>query len=698
MKPLLSLLILSFNGLLLQSQNLVLNPSFEDYSQCPDNPNSIEYALFWSTPTGSTDWYHPCALNSFWSVPLNSKGYQEARTGVAYAGFGVFVHPDFSAPDILDTNFKEYLSTILSDPMVKDSFYRVSLFLNASNDNDYSCDCLEIWLTDYLVQGPPYNGSPPFYLIEGNSQLTWPEGFFFADTLNWVELCWLYKAQGGEQFMTIGSFKGNTVINAVPIDSILFSASTYFYVEDVAVEKVPFQEVDLALGPDRFQCQPVFSDTLSAGGNFDNFLWSTGDTTQSIVVTQPGLYWVEGSNGFCSLRDSISIFFIDPLEWSLGDDLTLCPQDFPWTLHGPDLMDSYAWNTGDSTPFLEVSSPGIFSFLASYPCGTLSDTISIQTLAPPVELGEDTTFCGLSSFLFSLHAPPGYDSYLWNTGDSSAHLVATAPGLFWVHASNLCGVFSDSILLQFQPLLDLDLGPNRDICLDSAFQLHPGGGFEHYLWNTGDTASFISPQSYGWYWVQASYICGLLSDSVFLGQAPPLLLSLPPDTTISLGNNLPLIASVSPTQGALWFSWSPPTGLSCADCPEPIAAPLLSTSYTLEVLHDSGCRAVDSIFIHIVNPRRVFLPNSFSPNGDGVNDQFALFAADEVELILKLDIFDRWGGMVFQALNIPPDGSIGWDGQIHQVDAPPGTYIFYAIVLFKNGEQIVFSGDLTLIR
>lgn len=106
--------------------------------------------------------------------------------------------------------------------MEKDSIYRVRLFASAAEDNVYACDCLEAWLTDYLVEVPQDSS-----LIQGNPQLTTPEGYFLADTLEWMELCWLYKAQGGEQYMIIGSFEGNTTINTIMVDSVISEANIY---------------------------------------------------------------------------------------------------------------------------------------------------------------------------------------------------------------------------------------------------------------------------------------------------------------------------------------------------------------------------------------------------------------------------------------------------------------------------------------
>jgi gliding motility-associated-like protein len=633
--------------------------------------------------------------NLFWSAPQNFQGYQEARTGVSYAGIRVYGHP-FYHPQNPDQAGKEYLSNILTSGMEKDSIYRVRLFASAAEDNVYACDCLEVWLTDYLVEVPmPYQDS---FLIEGNPQLTTPEGYFLADTLEWMELCWLYKAIGGEQYMIIGSFKGNTSINTIMVDSVITESGIYYYIEDVSVEKIPFHMVDLALGEDRIECDPVFSDTLTAGGAFESYLWSTGDTTQSIVVTEPGLYWVEGSNGMCSMRDTIQIIYLEPQTLSLGPDLDLCPQDFPWTLEGPAYMESYWWSTGDTTAALAIGEAGVYALQASHACGVFTDTVIVTALAPAIDLGADTVYCGQASFAHPLAAPGGYDAYLWSTGETAQSITATAPGVYWVQAANACGEFSDTIGLLYQPLLELDLGPDTARCLEEGYALSAGPGFDYYLWNTGATSPSITASAYGLYAVEAGYVCGVLQDTAVLLEPPAFWLSLPADTTIRLGSGVWLQASAPAPAPPLWYEWTPAAGLSCTDCLIPYAAPVQNTTYTVEAQNGYGCRAWDEITLRVENPARVYIPNTFSPNGDGINDRFGVYVGPEVEEVLTLEVYDRWGGLSYRGRNLRADGTEGWDGRISGTDAVAGVYVYSAEIVFRNGEVSKVSGEVVLMR
>ena len=98
-------------------------------------------------------------------------------------------------------------------------------------------------------------------------------------------------------------------------------------------------------------------------------------------------------------------------------------------------------------------------------------------------------------------------------------------------------------------------------------------------------------------------------------------------------------------------------------------------------------------------PRRVYIPNAFSPNGDGTNDIFHISASTEVERITKFSIFDRWGEIVFNADGtLPNDPRFGWDGELKNRRLNSAVFVYLIEVLFVDGERKVYSGDVTLVR
>ncbi len=128
-------------------------------------------------------------------------------------------------------------------------------------------------------------------------------------------------------------------------------------------------------------------------------------------------------------------------------------------------------------------------------------------------------------------------------------------------------------------------------------------------------------------------------------------------------------------------------------------------------LHFTGLNGCDSLVLLTVSllpadscltaPTlpKVYAPNAFSPNGDGVNDLFLLFGNDQIEKIRSLQIYSRWGERVFEAFNLlPNDPSGGWDGSFRGKPMGPGVFLFYSEVLYKNGEVEIVKGDVNLLK
>jgi gliding motility-associated-like protein len=94
----------------------------------------------------------------------------------------------------------------------------------------------------------------------------------------------------------------------------------------------------------------------------------------------------------------------------------------------------------------------------------------------------------------------------------------------------------------------------------------------------------------------------------------------------------------------------------------------------------------------------VYIPNVFSPNGDDKNDIVTVYADENVRRVVYLEIFDRWGNMVFKASDFPPnDPAFGWDGTFRNIPMNPAVFAYVAKVELINGVQVPYK-DITLIR
>ena len=148
------------------------------------------------------------------------------------------------------------------------------------------------------------------------------------------------------------------------------------------------------------------------------------------------------------------------------------------------------------------------------------------------------------------------------------------------------------------------------------------------------------------------------------------------------------------------FLWEPPAGLSCTDCATPIFDSLFSNTYTVTSWDDYGCVAFDnvSIFVVPVFDTEIFVPNTFTPNGDNINDYLFAFGTD-LESILSMQVYDRWGELMFSTENLDPSTqSDGWNGYYKGVEASQGVYVYMIEVELKEGVRQQIQGNVTLIR
>jgi len=147
------------------------------------------------------------------------------------------------------------------------------------------------------------------------------------------------------------------------------------------------------------------------------------------------------------------------------------------------------------------------------------------------------------------------------------------------------------------------------------------------------------------------------------------------------------------------WSWLPAVNLSCTDCPNPAATLTFAQTYTVVVTDSNNCTDTASVLINTVcNEENYFFPNTFSPNGDGVNDYFYP-RGSSLYNIQSLTIFNRWGQIVFQRKNFPANSeTMGWDGTFNGKPAPMDAYVYIAEVICNNAQIVAIHGNVTLVR
>jgi gliding motility-associated-like protein len=117
-------------------------------------------------------------------------------------------------------------------------------------------------------------------------------------------------------------------------------------------------------------------------------------------------------------------------------------------------------------------------------------------------------------------------------------------------------------------------------------------------------------------------------------------------------------------------------------------------------ISNKGCLAKDTILLSVREVIKAYIPNIFTPNGDGTNDYFTILGdAGNIKIINLFQIFNRWGGLVYEGTNLlPNDIQNGWDGNVRGKPAEEGTYVYLAKVQLLNDKIKVLSGDVLLNR
>lgn len=178
----------------------------------------------------------------------------------------------------------------------------------------------------------------------------------------------------------------------------------------------------------------------------------------------------------------------------------------------------------------------------------------------------------------------------------------------------------------------------------------------------------------------------------------PVELAAPADATLNVTE--PVLVEIGDNASKpLSYQWIPSDGVSCPTCPVTEVFPGLTTTYTIVATDDRGCRT-STKWTAVVNFKgNFYIPNAFSPNGDGVNDELSVFPGKGVTGIRSFRIFDRWGSLLFEAKDCPPgNGNCAWDGTSRGREATEGVYLYSLAVDYADGTSETVSGEVALLR
>lgn len=584
------------------SQNLISNGDFEDYTSLPVWVGEYYKCVGWSnasSPTATPDYFHSLATGPL-SLPNSGFGTVSPYSGSAIMGFVTRGGTN---------NFREYLSTPLTSPMVIGDNYNISFWITNGESNHncgWSSNHIGIRLsTTPLVQNlsTPLGGTPQLEIPGEVWELTWrfinfnftadssynhfTIGNFYNDlstlftyqvfSAEYVAYYFIDKLEIVPTLKIIGNSticEGDSTILTALYDSnyswvdsltpniILSNDSFLTVMPTVTTTYLIFGNNDTVsytvnvintspivnLGNDTILCQ---GDTLIVDASTPNstYLWQDNSTSPSIVINQQGSFWVSVTNSCGTTIDTINVVFNSAPSISLGNDTNLC-QGNTLMLDATTLNANYLWQDGSTNSTFNVNQQGLYWVTASNSCGVKTDTINISYYnSPIINIGNDSVLC--EGEMLTLNAATPYASYLWQNNATDSTINVSQSGIYWVTITTTCEIISDTINVIFNPTPIVNIGTDTTLCQDELLILDVTTVGGSYLWqdNTTNPINIISQSNT--YWVNVTVNNCSTTDTIIVDYTPLPVVDLGGDTVLCFGENLLLDAN-NPTATYLW--------------------------------------------------------------------------------------------------------------------------------------------------
>jgi gliding motility-associated-like protein len=203
----------------------------------------------------------------------------------------------------------------------------------------------------------------------------------------------------------------------------------------------------------------------------------------------------------------------------------------------------------------------------------------------------------------------------------------------------------------------------------------------------------------------------ILETNVFIDEPPPVEVVIEAagffgqdEVEIELGDSLELelnlVQVFLPIDTIQWSPLEDIRSFPNGDLFTVLVKPLDDMEYTVQVTDEDGCIGIDVIEIIVDKNRNVYVPNIFSPNGDGRNDFFEISIGPGVEIVNFMQVYDRWGELIFEAGDFLPElnNTVKWDGTFNGKMMNPGAYVYLIEVEFVDGTTLLYRGTVTLVR
>jgi gliding motility-associated-like protein len=472
-------------------------------------------------------------------------------------------------------------------------------------------------------------------------------------------------------------------------------------------------------GTSRFDAQGVVYQSVCGGCNgFSDFL------------TSPGAWSSTNDAGNCNnLIFKFDFELIPVADFTIDDNFGCLPFVVEFENNSTD-SDSYLWDfgNGDTTsvifePVITFDTAGVYQvylYVTDSIC-LLTDTAEITiTVTDSLSLSTipDQELCITTPIDFIAYTNDAANSFIWSSNinftdtlntditDSIWTHTPSGPMTYYINASNSGCSGIDSVVVDFIGSA-LVLTANDSICAGeqttiTATNMNLTISF-NYVWTPDSVivapsitnSVLVNPTSSQYIYVTATSNMGcVVNDSIqiYVGNIPTAsVIATASETLVAEGSTVQLIGEPS----GLSYIWSPGQGVINVNGQITDAVVDQTTIYTLTVT-DGICAKTDTVLIttfqFICGDPYLYIPNAFSPNGDGENEILYVRGALVEEMVFR--IYDRWGEMVFESF----DRTDGWDGTFRGKALDPDVYDYYLDVTCVGGDEAIVKGNITLLR
>jgi len=529
-------------------------------------------------------------------------------------------------------------------------------------------------------------------LFNGNTFL-WSNGATTED---------LQNLNAGNFTVTITNANGCTFIDTIIVPAIGSSISLSALVAANSNCTAPNGAIDLSVSPP---------------GSY-TFQWSTGNFTEDLNSLLPGTYNVTVSdvNG-CTSTASYQIFnqVIQPVILE-NISPTTCGNSngqIDLTISPPGVY-AFIWSNGNTNEDLQNIQSGIYTVTVMAINGCTANasfvvTDTMSSFTTTATLIHQTSCTGANGSIDVTVTPAGNYSFIWSNGAATEDLQFLPPGIYSVtvldglNCSNVSSFTIENNMLDLEveesitPVLCGEANGSIDLIVT------PSNG-NTFTWSNGITQEDLQNILPGLYSVTITAQNGCTWSSSFsVPGSEAIIPVISVDLGSTLSDSITITLEINIEPGVIdTVMWFPESLFNCNQgfcLQQTIMRPLQPADIRVIVIDTNGCSGEAVLRLDIGIDPKVYIPNVFSPNQDGVNDWFTVYGNKEVKAIIEMQIFDRWGNNVFINYNFPPNvENYGWDGSFRNKDMNPAVFAYWAQVRFTDGSEGFYKGDVTLVR